>query len=229
MRVLIIGRHTLGAMPKLPGFDPSRATPLGGIAVRQRPVARTTQAPWYAAVEECRGVQQLIATAGRLARNGQRIDVLDILDHGAPGGIVIGDEILFLSTATGLTIGGDAARALAPFLAEHAHVRLLGCETARLAQGQRLLLDVANALGGRRIVFGTIDRVRGGHFHVERGFTQSEALLYSSLAALDFRAPTSTQRSDHVLAHAAPAPVTARRSESRSRTRSPSRLARSAS
>ena len=222
MRVLVIGQASDDAALQLPRFDSAKSLRVddfdavygklraGGRGKPRRdkgggenPKDEKVQ-PWYDAVVRCETPHHFVESLRRLTRKGRRIEVLDLLDHGAPGGMMMGNKILFLVRDRKLEIGGAIAKAAAPHLSETGHLRLLGCETALSLQGQHLLLHLSAALGRNRVVSGTIDRVRGKYFKVDRGFTQSEGLLYSSLAALDFAAPNSVQRSEHVKAHSLP-------------------------
>ena len=200
-RVLIVGSREPSAGLLLPGVEsPSRSA----RQQLRRELSKTSDG-WYTVVRPCASVSDLIKIVEGVARV-RKIDVLDILDHGAGGGIMLGDGLLFLLKDGKLT-GADTARQLASSLSETAQVRLLGCETALESQagsGQALLLALAHVLGKNRIVFGTLGRVRPSkHFHPDKGFLLVQELLYSSLQAIDHPAPTMKDRHDAIIAHSA--------------------------
>jgi hypothetical protein len=129
------------------------------------------------------------------------ITQLDILDHGGAGMQCLGDGLLFASDASPETelIGLDLAMQIEPYLTETAQVRLLGCNTGEGKAGRLLLLKLAGALGGHRIVFGMIDRVDAGNFDRD-GYAEvmERQRLFSSIAALDAEAPSAMERFDHM-------------------------------
>jgi hypothetical protein len=131
------------------------------------------------------------------------IDRLDIFDHGGPGHQWLGNETLFRSSSNRCDEleGLPLATLLKPHLSECAQVRLLGCLTATAAgvEGRMLLVKLSRALGGHRVVFGTIDNVDEADFGAN-GFEpfQESGLLYSSFAALDYQPPTAAERTMHL-------------------------------
>jgi len=131
------------------------------------------------------------------------ISRLDILDHGAEGIQTLGDGLLFASDASPESelIGLGLARAIEPYLAETAQIRLLGCNTGEGKAGRLLLLKLARALGGHRIVFGTIDRVAEASFDRD-GYAavMEHQRLFSSIAALDAEAPGAMRRFENMRA-----------------------------
>lgn len=192
-RVLLIGKRDTDEALPLP--DGEGLAPAEREALYQK--LSKPEGAWYSAVRWCNSPSNLIEIVEDLARFGP-IDVLDIVDHGAAGGMMMGQEILFLFEDGKLTKGEGTARCLANSLSQTAHVRLLGCRTACEAgarSGRSLVLAVAQLMGANRVVFGTIERVRSmKHFSQENGFLLEQNLLYSSLAAIDAYAPSATAR-----------------------------------
>ena len=193
-RVLVIGRRE-AADDEIPYPDGDGPEPWERESVYQK-LSKPVGA-WYSAVRWSFSPSDFIEVVKDLARFGP-IDVLDILDHGAGGAMMMGQETLFLFEGGKLTKGEQMARQLACWLSQTAQVRLLGCKTACEAgarSGRGLLLALAQLLGENRIVFGTIERVRSTkHFLQERGFVPEQHLLYSSLAAIDHVAPSGHER-----------------------------------
>lgn len=151
-------------------------------------------------VVRCETPEDLPGALRRIAaRNG--ITRLDILDHGAEGTQTLGNGTLFASDRSPSTelVGVDIAKQIAPYLAETAQIRLLGCNTGERKAGRMLLLKLARALGGHRIVFGTIDRVIEQDFD-RNGYAQvmEHQRLFSSIAALDTEAPGAMQRFENM-------------------------------
>ena len=134
--------------------------------------------------------------AVRHAATVSPLELVDIFDHGAPGAMAIGDELLLNIGASPPNV--EAFESLHHYLAPTAQVRLLGCNTAVGSPGRKLLVKLAAELGEQRIVFGTIDRVEPYHFGPD-GFTLVEELLFSSVAALDSEAPSIGARINAIL------------------------------
>ena len=110
-------------------------------------------------VARCGSPRELVKTVrGVASRTGQRIDVLDLFDHGLPGRQDMGDDVLFDHLGTGM----QTALALRPLLTADARVRLLGCETALGPNGQALLRLLHETLGGSITVYGTTTMVEAG-------------------------------------------------------------------
>ena len=91
---------------------------------------------------------------------GQRIDLLDIFDHGSEGVQKLAGEKLFSASEppdpeAPLKTGTEIAHGLRRFLTIDARVRLLGCNTALGDSGKALLLSLQRELGEARVVFGT--------------------------------------------------------------------------
>jgi hypothetical protein len=154
------------------------------------------------------------------AQHDGSIDRLDICDHGGPGFIHLGDQILFASDDdaetplenTQLVI--DMRRKLTPT----AQVRLLGCDTAgrwnHRREGRLMLIKLARLLNEKtepranRIVFGAITGVQPSDFDEQGLLHASElTLLYSSYSALDQDAPDYDVRLDQVAALHGDAPI----------------------
>ncbi len=156
-------------------------------------------------VARCDSVDDLIKLVSYHGKNQQRVDVLDIFDHGRPGKQRLGREVLFESdgTACGPLTGGSVAGLLSKHLNDVAQVRLLGCQTATASKekGRFLLIKLARALGGRRVVYGTIDTIDAFDFD-ENGFRKELEIsyLYSSTAALDAPAPDRGARHANIKA-----------------------------
>jgi hypothetical protein len=152
----------------------------------------------------CESPRDLISIVEGVYRLHGPIDILDLVDHGGPGRIHMGDALLFASDGdpSSELLGRDIAARLAPFLTETAHVRLLGCKTSVCAPGsphvkrtRLLLLKLARALGGHRVAFGTLSSVRQLHFSPYGfGRDREELMLFSSLAAMDAAAPSASDR-----------------------------------
>ena len=157
-------------------------------------------------IKRCDHPTELPSLVMSVAHCHGEIDLLDLYDHGSAGSLRMGSEILFHSDESPLStlVGHDIALALGPLLRETAQVRLLGCKTAAvidevpslLAQaGRLLLLKLAHALGGHRVVFGTISSIQCSDFSA-LGFRREleSRRLFSSLAALDREPPTYQER-----------------------------------
>jgi Domain of unknown function (DUF4347) len=154
-------------------------------------------------VRRCRFPRDLVQIVRRVALEHGRIDSLDLYDHGSPGKQRMGQDILFNSEEKNL----DIATALRPLLAEHARLRLLGCDTAWGMNGRKMLLDVRNALDPdhRVIVYGTIALVAASEFGIT-GFVRKhleEQYLVSSTEVQNQRARTYDERADERRAWAA--------------------------
>jgi hypothetical protein len=163
-------------------------------------------------VRRCRSPAELPDLVHEVARRFGPVDVLDLYDHGRPGSLMMGDAVLFASDSrpdSPLT-NWQLARQLAEALAERAHVRLLGCNTAGMhpasppvaAAGRLLLLKLSLELQWRRTVFGTIEMTDEKHFD-QRGFNAELTLLFSSLAALDM-SPSDVTRLRHIRQYVQP-------------------------
>lgn len=192
MRVLAIGRRPLTALTAVADLD------LYEVAARTARAARADGGGDAVAVR-CDGPAQLAEELERLG--AARIERLDVFDHGAPGLQSLGDGELFASDASAASelIGREIAARIAPRLCDTAQVRLLGCNTGEGQAGRLLLLKLARALGGHRIVFGTIDRVIEGDFD-RQGYAQvmEHQRLFSSIAALDMVAPDAARRFENM-------------------------------
>jgi len=155
-------------------------------------------------------IDDMFSQLAALVANGETIDCLDILDHGAPGAMTIGRHILFRSddqpSWKSALEGVERAIALGQLLSPSGTVRLLGCRTAVGTAGRMLLLKVREALGRFRTAQGTIERVLPFDFESDGTFGRGseDTLLFSSAAALDGECPTPTDRDDHVIALAEP-------------------------
>jgi hypothetical protein len=156
-------------------------------------------------VARCDDPRDLVGVVAATAQTYGPIDMLDLFDHGGPGHIRMGSALLFASDADPASelLGRDIASCLSPFLTDTAHVRLLGCDTALLGDpaakeglaSRLLLVKLARALGGHRVVFGTLTGLGRLHFG-PRGFgrDREEAMLFSSLAAIDIEPPDEDVR-----------------------------------
>jgi len=155
-----------------------------------------------ARVIRCATPADLPGELGRIAAK-QRIAQLDFLDHGGEGMQTLGDGLLFASDAApdSELIGIELARQIEPLLTETAQLRLLGCNTGEGKAGRMLLLKLARALRGHRIVFGTIDRVGEADFDRD-GYAEvmERQRLFSSIAALDAEAPGAMRRFENMRA-----------------------------
>ncbi|MFT3838983.1 MAG: DUF4347 domain-containing protein [Myxococcaceae bacterium] len=124
----------------------------------------------------CAGPNDLLAAVkAAVTAQGGPLTRLDIFDHGKGGLQQLGPHVLFgvpdaKTTATKM-VGFDLLKSLSASLTHDAHIRLLGCETAMLAEGQRLLLDAAEAAGFQRVIYGTVDDIVANHFDAD-GFKQ---------------------------------------------------------
>lgn len=112
------------------------------------------------------------------------VSVLDLFDHGRPGHLTMGDprnKFLFDPTSIGHAIAKD----LAELLTFDAHVRLLGCETARGRQGKTMLINLQKAFGKGIVVFGTLSKVDPIENFDQGGLyaCSEEARLFSSTEA----------------------------------------------
>lgn len=147
-------------------------------------------------VRRCCFPSDIVQIVRRVAIEHGKIETLDLYDHGAPGRQRMGHEILFNSDELNL----DIARALRPLLAEHARVRLLGCETAWGVRGRKMLLDLRNAFdqNQRVVVYGTIALVNASEFGAT-GFTRKhleEIYLVSSTEVSNEKVRTIEERSE---------------------------------
>lgn len=152
-------------------------------------------------VRRCDTPSELIFHVESVAQTHGLIDVLDIFDHGRSGAQQLGSKILFESDelANSPIENAYLAAHLRPFLSNTAHVRMLGCRTARSAAGRFLLVKLAVLFGGRRVVFGTVDGIETDDFDVAGFETRLERTkLFSSLAAIDGIAPTKKERDRHL-------------------------------
>lgn len=145
------------------------------------------------------------------AQPERSIERLDICDHGGPGFIHLGDELLFRSDRDPESPLENTKLAIEirDKLSLTAQVRLLGCDTAggygRQLEGRLLLLKLARLLNeetaprANRIVFGAITGVQPNDFDAHGLRRASElTLLYSSYTALDCDAPDADTRLDQV-------------------------------
>lgn len=154
-------------------------------------------------VARCDTPNDLVELVAHHGRGRGRVGRLDIFDHGAPGEQHLGDRVLFRSGPSICTPleGANIAQALQPHLSDVAQVRLLGCLTAIAPgnEGRFLLWKLARILEGNRVVFGTICEIDVAHFG-RNGFEDvlGKSVLFSSLAAIDGRAPTRPCREDHL-------------------------------
>jgi len=168
-------------------------------------------------VRRCNGVAELLRAIAAVRAEHGPIDILDIVDHAGPGLQHIGDDVLFSTSEDPCQplIGADTAKTIAESLSPTAHVRLLGCatslavpnfeeesETTRPAvlpsltsRGQLLLFKLGAALGRSRTAFGTLRPTTALDFGSGGLMPRLEnEILYSSLAALDYQAPTESER-----------------------------------
>ena len=161
-------------------------------------------------IERCDEPGHLPDLVESVARRFGELDMLDLYDHGDVGQLRMGRDVLFRSDDSpgSELLGRDIAIALAPFLRDTAHVRLLGCKTAAITasvtslpalSGRLLLLKLARALGGHRVAFGTIASIQRGDFS-RFGFRREreEMRLFSSLAAVDHMPPSYDDRGRHI-------------------------------
>lgn len=160
--------------------------------VTQKP---ETPQSWFI-VRRCCHPQDLVQIVRRVAIEHGKIDTLDLYDHGAPGRQRMGREILF--NGAGLNL--DIARETRPLLAEHARVRLLGCETAWGDRGRKMLLDLRDAFDKNQgvVVYGTIALVDVSEFG-EVGFKRKhleEIYLVSSTEVRDEKVRTLDERTE---------------------------------
>lgn len=162
-------------------------------AIRDRQADRGIRGSGYTSVVECAGIADLAkATAAAYAKGGP-IDLIDIVDHGRDGKMVLGADTLVESDGTSLLAGATLADTLRPVLAAQARVRLLGCKTALGPTGRRMLTRLNRLLGDRVLVHGTIEAVTPAAFE-DGEFSQGPDLLFSSDAAFDSEAPNATTR-----------------------------------
>ncbi len=151
----------------------------------------------------CRDESDLLKAVAHHGRSESRIDILDIFDHGGPGVQNLGGDVLFSSdgSRSSKLVGESAAINMRPHLSDVAQIRLLGCLTTGGdgVKGRFLLLKLARALGGNRVVFGTIEKIDHKSFGPD-GFPpeMNDSFLFSSFAALDGLAPDSGTRVDHI-------------------------------
>jgi hypothetical protein len=201
--VLIVGlkRPETGLLKLIDG----NMTPKQLHLVRTRSASTDVTNP-YRFSEYCQGVEDLVKTVRLIHRISGPIDLLDLVDHGAPGVIDLGDDVLFEWRGGTLTVGAATARRLTPYLAPRGCVRLLGCETARDVAGRELLVTLAKHFPDGMQLYGTIDRVVREHF--KRGiFRPDDEFLYSADAAVDAVAPSLAVRVDNILRRSRPPPV----------------------
>lgn len=157
-------------------------------------------------LRRCGGVEDLKAAVKEVTEAGERIEILDIIDHAGPGRQYIGEEVLFDGgdDVCAPLHGAAVAAAISEQLTETCHVRLLGCATAAGAasaegnafgRGRLLLFKLARELGRRRIVFGTLRPTHVLDFTASSLEPRLEAeILFSSLAAIDGPAPDKERR-----------------------------------
>ncbi|KYG08007.1 hypothetical protein BE21_26080 [Sorangium cellulosum] len=154
-------------------------------------------------VVRCASPRALVGTVRGVVRSSfQKVDVLDLFDHGRPGCQEMGDGVLFDHQGA----GQDIAHELRPLLTADARVRLLGCETALGHAGQRLLQILAAGFGGSIVVYGTTSLVQAGdpvhHEFDAHGFKKDreEAFLFSSTEAATRLMPSRDARDAEILA-----------------------------
>jgi hypothetical protein len=189
-RILIIGDRESADVALPDNASPSE---FGKIYELQLRYARERRLHSYNHVIRCRDSRDLCDTVSTLAReSGQMVDVLDIFDHGAPGHMRLGRDVLFQYDGESL-IGGDVVKSLSSAMRQDACIRLLGCKTAKDERGRRLLTRLARTVDFSLRVYGTIERVRPVHFK-DPGFLGKEDLLFGSEAATDQAAPDSDVR-----------------------------------
>jgi hypothetical protein len=196
IRVLLIGQHTQEIPPQVDGLaiDAQDVAGLDLDAVNTNLAGSTG---FYTHVFLCPSVNAAKEILGSITNDGKTIDLLDLCDHGAAGGMLLGEDVAFHVDDGKLVRGREFAQWLAPRLSATGQLRLLGCNTAVEERGRlllRLLDDVMNWDEHRvqftdRIVFGTIRRIGAAHLDHDRGFVLRRESLYSSLAALDFVPP----------------------------------------
>lgn len=131
------------------------------------------------------------------------ITTLDLFDHGGPGRMRMGNEMLSLHHFNGgpkAEPSGQSAEDLRDYLAPDARVRLLGCNTACGEEGRQLLLDLhawLNQNGSTdRLAYGAIYNVRPDRIFDAHGrFNSDEAVyLFSSREAQARVAPSIEER-----------------------------------
>lgn len=143
-------------------------------------------------MRRCRSPHGLVKVVRDVViERGMLIDTLDLYDHAAPDHARMGDGILFDIAGKGISI----LRSLRPFLTPDARVRLLGCETARGKEGQKLLKMLRDELGGGVVVYGTLGTIipslfEGGLFRRD----QETSFLFSSTEASSRVAPSWEDR-----------------------------------
>lgn len=128
------------------------------------------------------------------------IDVLDIVDHAAPGKQELGNGVLFEATRTpGAVQGEDLASQLGVNLTNTGQMRLLGCSTGSSAgeRGQlakKLMFRLALALGERRVVLGTLRPTTAADFQTGILLPRlEETILFSSHTAPDVELPPTAE------------------------------------
>lgn len=146
-------------------------------------------------VERCASPDEVVPTARRLAREG-KIDVLDLVDHGAEGRLRMGAGVLFGAGARGRYI----VSGLRPLLTPNARVRLIGCATAQGQRGQELLAMLQRELGDGIAVYGTLRWITHEQFG-PHGFKKlhEEHFLFSATEAASRVAPSPEERADEVV------------------------------
>jgi hypothetical protein len=163
-------------------------TQTGLTSIRTTCTAHAGSRAGYDAVVSCANVQEFLTAVTTAGKGSGPISLLDIVGHGAGGLQKVGSERLLEASERAIAIGGDLPSKLLPHLAQHARIRLLGCNTGRDLPGRILLAKLGLLFRGAVTVYGTIDRVIPAHF--ESGeFSQAQELLFSSEAALDRMAP----------------------------------------
>jgi hypothetical protein len=188
MKVLAIGERPLTRLTALADLDVQMLA--DRVDLRDTHVIR------------CRRPAELPAKLERMGAR-QQVTRLDVFDHGTEGMQMLGEGALFASDAMpgSKLVGLELALQLDPYLADTAQVRLLGCGTGEGTTGRMLLLKVARALGGDRIVFGTIDRRAEVGFECGgAGAAIEHQRLFSSVAALDTEAPRARRRLENMQA-----------------------------
>lgn len=143
----------------------------------------------------------IVADVRRTNRN-ERVDVLDIVDHGRPGAQLIGASVLFGSddNPRNPLVGRQHARLLDEHLAETAQVRLLGCNTGGAIGrhgmvGRQLLFKLSKELQRHRVAFGTLRPTSKLDFTTGRFLIRLEdEILLSAHSVIDGEPPIDSDR-----------------------------------
>lgn len=147
----------------------------------------------YSHVISCHTVDELISSVVKLVRNCHHtVDLLDIVDHGGPGLMRLGKDVLF-EFKDGQLAGLEVMQALSLLVSIDGRLRLLGCNTALEDNGRGLLTRTAAVSNFSLRMYGMIDRIKQAEFRYA-GFSGAADLLFSSEAAIDHPAPSLADR-----------------------------------